>query len=162
MLLDPPINVSYVKHQATCYKNRKMHFVRFLGSQHYLPDEKMDLKRHYWMGIRLSELLTRYEFCSQNYLADENPATRHDFFCQYFPFLKLWIFSYQMSVLVPGLIIFSKPQLLVCLCLRTLYMYRLERRETHHVLSLHSWCTPCRIKIIIDFKGRRGEKLTLS
>ena len=63
------IKVSLLKNLTTLNNNRKMHFVKFLGSQNCLPDEKMPLrktlpdkslalKRHNQTGIGLSIIIT--------------------------------------------------------------------------------------------------------
>ena len=112
-------------------KNRKMHFCQIFGVSKLLTGQENGSQK----GI------TGHEFGSQNCLPDINLAlkttyrlriwpsnilTRHNFFSNVFvqttiPDLKFWIFLYQMSVLIPGLIIMSHSQPLVCLRLHRLY-----------------------------------------
>ena len=76
------------KSDKSLKKIEKCIFVRFLGSQNCLPEEKMALKKplpdgnwalkyHYRTGIWLSKIITGREFGSEKSLLDENWALKY-------------------------------------------------------------------------------------
>ena len=93
---------------------------REFGSQNHLPDENLALKTTYRMRIWPSNIFTGHDFFLSIIFAQTT-----------IPDLKFWIILTQLAFLVPGLIIMSQPQPLVCLCLHTLY--RQKRRGTPHL-----------------------------
>ena len=91
MPLSPPDQgVIGEKSDKSLKKIEKGIFVKYLGSQNCLPDEKMALKKalpdgnwalkyHYQTGIWLSKIITGREFGSQKSLPDENWALKYHY-----------------------------------------------------------------------------------